>query len=177
MLLNCGEDYWRRLLRVDFKIKPVNPKGNQCWIFTGRTYAEAEAPILWPPDGRTDSLEKTLTWERLKAGGEGDDRGWVGWMASPTQWTWVWASSRSSWWTRKPGMLRSMGLQRAGHNWVTELTDQVTHIKEIGNATAREINSQKKVKSSIIYSESSFIDKILFNCSMQQSPSQLRARF
>ena len=60
-------------------------------------------------------------WVRLKAWGEGDDRGWDGWMASPTQWTWVWASSGSRWWTGKPGMLQSMGSQRVGHNWVTEL--------------------------------------------------------
>ena len=72
---------------------------------------------------RADSLEKTLFWERLKAGGEGDDRGWDGWMASPTWWTWVWASSRSWWWTGKPGMLQSMGSQRVGHDWETELTD------------------------------------------------------
>ena len=71
---------------------------------------------------RTDLLEKTWCWERLKAGGEGDDRGWNRWMSSPTQWTWVWASSRSWWWTRKPGVLQSMGLQRVGHDWMTELT-------------------------------------------------------
>ena len=59
-------------------------------------------------------------WERLKAGEEGDDRGWDGWMTSPTQWTWVWVSSRSWWWTGKPGMLQSMELQTVGH-WVTEL--------------------------------------------------------
>ena len=63
-------------------------------------------------------------WERLKAGGQGDKdegRGWGGWMASPTQWTWVWTRSRSWWWTRRPGVLQSMGSQRAGHNWVIEL--------------------------------------------------------
>ena len=60
-------------------------------------------------------------WERLKAGGEGDDRGWDGWMASPTQWTRIWASSRSWWWTGKPGMLQPMGSQRVGHDWATEL--------------------------------------------------------
>ena len=60
-------------------------------------------------------------WERLRAGGEGDDRGWGGWMASPTQWTRVWASSRSWYWTGKPGVLQSMGSQRVGHDWVTEL--------------------------------------------------------
>ena len=60
-------------------------------------------------------------WERLKAGGEGDDRGWDGWMASLTQWTWVWANSGGCWWTGKPGVLQSMGLQRVGHDWVTEM--------------------------------------------------------
>ena len=60
-------------------------------------------------------------WERLKAGGEGDDTGWDGWMASPTRQSWVWASSGSWWWTGRPGMLQSMGSQRAGHDWVTEL--------------------------------------------------------
>ena len=60
-------------------------------------------------------------WERLKAGGEEDDRGWDGWMASPTQWSWVWVNSGSWWWTGRPGVLQSMGLQRVGHAWVTEL--------------------------------------------------------
>ena len=62
-----------------------------------------------------------LCWKRLKTGREGDDRGWDGWLASPTWWTWVWTSSSSWWWTGKPGMLQSMGLQRVRHNWVTEL--------------------------------------------------------
>ena len=69
----------------------------------------------------TDSLEKLWCWERLKAGGEGDDRGWDSWMASPPHWTWIWASSGSWWWTGKPGVLQSMGSQRDGHDWVTEL--------------------------------------------------------
>ena len=60
-------------------------------------------------------------WERLKAGWEGDDKGWDGWMAAPTRWTWVWASSRCWWWTGKSGMLQSMGSQRVGHGWATEL--------------------------------------------------------
>ena len=60
-------------------------------------------------------------WEWLKVGGEGDNRGWDGWMASPTQWTWVCVSSRSWWWTGKPGILQSMGLQRVGHDWAAEL--------------------------------------------------------
>ena len=60
-------------------------------------------------------------WEGLGAGGEGGDRGWDGWMASPTQWTWVWVNSGSWWWTGRPGVLRFMALQRVGHDWVTEL--------------------------------------------------------
>ena len=103
------------------EIQPFNPKGNQSWIFTGRTDAEAETPILWPPDAKNWLWKITWCWERLKVGGEGNDREWDGWMASPTQWTWVWASFRSWWCTGKPGMLQSMGLQRVGHDWVTEL--------------------------------------------------------
>ena len=70
---------------------------------------------------RTDPLERTWCWQRLKAEEEGDDRGWDGWMASLTRWTWVWVSSRSWWWTGKPGVLQSMGLQRVRHDWATEL--------------------------------------------------------
>ena len=65
------------------KIKPVNPKGNQSWIFTGRTDAETEAPILWPPDVKSPFIGKC--WERLRLGGEGSNRGWDGWMASSIQ--------------------------------------------------------------------------------------------
>ena len=68
---------------------------------------------------RTAHWKRPWCWERLKAGGEGDDRGWNGWMASPTQWTWVWASSGSRWCTGKPSIVQSMGLQRVGHDWVT----------------------------------------------------------
>ena len=71
---------------------------------------------------RVDSLEKPWCWEGLGAGGEGDDRGWDGWMASPTQWTWVWVNSGSCWWTGRPGVLRFMGLQRVRHDWETDLS-------------------------------------------------------
>ena len=70
---------------------------------------------------RADSFEKTLMLEKIGVGGEGDDRGWDGWMASLTRWTWVWVNSGSWWWTGRPGMLWFMGSQRVGHNWVTEL--------------------------------------------------------
>ena len=107
---------------LDWKeIQPVNPKGNQSWIFIGGTDAEAETPILWPPDEKNGLIGQDPDAGRLKAGGEGDDRGWDGWMASPTQWTRVWVSSGSWWWTWKPGVLQSMGLQRFRHNWATEL--------------------------------------------------------
>ena len=115
---------WRRLFEspLDSKeIQPVHPKGNQSWIFIGRTDAEAETPILWPPDEELTHWKRPWCWERLKMGGEGDDRGGDGLMASPTQWTWVWVNSRSWWWAEKPGVLWSIGSQRVGHNWATEL--------------------------------------------------------
>ena len=99
------------------EIQPVHPKGNQPWIFIGRT--EAEAPIHWPPD-----VKNWFIWKDPDAGkdwrrGKGDDKGWDDWMASLTQWTWVWVSSRSWCWSEKPGVLQSMGSQRVGHDWVT----------------------------------------------------------
>ena len=70
---------------------------------------------------RVDSLGRLWCWEGLGAGGERDDRGWDGWAASPTRWTWVWVNSGSWWWTGRPGVLRFMGSQRVGHDWATEL--------------------------------------------------------
>ena len=95
------------------KIQPVHPEGNQSWIFIGKIDAEAETLILWPPD-----VKRPWHWERFKAGGEGDDRGWDGWMASLTRWTWVWENSRRWWGTGKSGVLQSMVLQRVGHDWL-----------------------------------------------------------
>ena len=91
---------WKRLLSpLDCKeVKPVNPKGNQSWMFIGRTDVEAEVLILWPPDVKNWLIGKDPDAERLKAGGEGDDREWDGWMASPTG---------SWWWTGKPGVPQS----------------------------------------------------------------------
>ena len=86
------------------EIQPFHPKEDQSWVFTGRTDVEAETPILWLPDSKS-----WLIWKDPDAGKhwtqEGCDRGWDGWMASPTQWTWVWVSSGSWWWTGKPGVL------------------------------------------------------------------------
>ena len=134
IIIYKGKWQWRKNKEsqssLDSKeIKPVNPKGNPSWIFIGRTSVEAEAevaeeteeaedPILWPPDVKSQLIGKEPThwkrpwcWKSLKAGGEGDDRGWDGWMASLTQWTWVWASSGRQWKTGKPWVLQSMGLQ------------------------------------------------------------------
>ena len=103
-------------------IQPVHHKGDQFWVIIGRTDVEAETPILWPPDGKSWLTGKRpWHWERLRAGGEGDDRGCNGWMTSLTQWTWVWVDSRSWWWSGRPGVLRFMGSQRVAHDWVTEL--------------------------------------------------------
>ena len=97
---------WRILLSpLDRKeIQPVSPKGNQLWIFTGRSDAEAEAPIFWSPEARSRpsflNWKRLWYWERLRAEEE-DDRRWDGWMASPTQWIWVWANSGKQWRTGK----------------------------------------------------------------------------
>ena len=103
------------------EIKLDNPKENQSWMFTGRTDAEAKAPILWPPDVNEELTQgkRPWCWERLKVGGEGNDRGWIGWMASLTQWTWVWVNSGSWCWTGRPVVLQSMGLQRVGDSCAT----------------------------------------------------------
>ena len=107
---------------LDKEIQPVHPEGDQSWVFIGRTDAEAETPILWPPHAKSWLIwKRPWCWEGLGAGGEGDDTGWDGWMASPTWWAWVWVNSGSLWWTGRPGVLWFMGLQRVGHDWVTEL--------------------------------------------------------
>ena len=117
------------------EIKRVHPKGNQSWMFIGRTDAEAEAPILWPPDAKTH-WKRPWCWERLRAGGEVGGRGWDGWMASLTQWTRVWANSGRKWRTRTPGVLQTMGSQRVGHNLATEQQwrDRGRHYNHKGNS-------------------------------------------
>ena len=114
---------WRRLLRVpwtarranQYILKEISPEYSLegCWSWNSNILATwREEMTHW---------KRTWWWERLKAGGEGDERGWDGWMASPTQWTWVWVSSGSWWWTGRPGMLLFMGSWRVGHDWVSEL--------------------------------------------------------
>ena len=120
--------FWSVVLKKTLKsplgckeIQPVHPKGNQSWIFIGRTDAETETPIFWPPDAKNSHLKRPWIWERLKVDVDRDDRVWDDWMASMTPSTWLWINSRSWWWIGKPGFLQSMGSQRVRHDWVTEL--------------------------------------------------------
>ena len=94
------------------EISPFIHWEDWCWSWNSNTLA------TWSKE--LNHWNRTWCWKAVKTG-DGDDRGWDGWMASVTWWTWVWASSRSWWWTGKPGMLQSMGSQRVEHNWVTEL--------------------------------------------------------
>ena len=103
------------------EIQPVHSEGDQPWVFFGRNDAKAETPVFWPPHVKSWLIGKDWCWEGLGAGGEGDDRGWDGWMVSLTRWTWVWVNSGSWWWSGRPGVLRFMGSQRVGHDWATDL--------------------------------------------------------
>ena len=115
---------WRRLLRVPWTARRSNSPSwrksvlnvhwkDWCWSWNSNTLATGwEELTHW---------KRPWCWERLKAKGEVDSRGWDGWIASPTWWTWVWASSGSWWWTGKPSVPQSMGLQRVRHDWPTEL--------------------------------------------------------
>ena len=102
------------------EIQPVHSKGDQPWAFFRRNDAKAETPILWPPHVKSWLIRKDSDAGRELGAGEGDARGWDGWMASLTQWTWVWVNSGSWWWTGSPGVLWFMGSQRVGHDRATE---------------------------------------------------------
>ena len=115
---------WRRLLSIPWIARQSNQSTlkeinlnvhwkDWCWSWNSNTLA------TWCKE--LTPWKRSWCWERLKAGGEGDDRGWDGWMASLTQWTWVWVDSGSWWWTGRPDVLRFLGLQRVGHDWATEL--------------------------------------------------------
>ena len=115
---------WRRLLRIPWTakwynqsiLKEISPEYSMEGMIL-KLKLQYFGHLMW----KLSPWKRPWCWERLKVGGEGDNRGWDGWMASPIWWTWVWANSRSWWWTRKPGMLQSVGLQRARHDWVTKL--------------------------------------------------------
>ena len=133
MLLNCVLE---KILEspLDCKeIQPVYPKGDQPWVFTGRTDAEAEVQIFGHLRRRTDSLERPWCWERLRAGGEGDNRGWDAWRTSMTRWTSIWANSNGHQFEQTLGDSEGQGClvccspwgcQRVGHNsdWTTTVT-------------------------------------------------------
>ena len=115
---------WRRLLRIPWTarrsnqsiLKEIGPEYSLEGLML-KLKLQYFGHLMW----RTDSLEKTLMLGKIEGEGEGDNRGWDGWMASPTQWTWVWVNCGSWWWTGRPGMLQSMGSQRVEPNWATEL--------------------------------------------------------
>ena len=115
---------WRRLLRVPFTarwsnqsiLKGISPGCSLEGLMLKLKF-QYFGHLMW----RVDSLERPWCWVELGAGREGDDRGWDVWMASLTQWTWVWVDSRNWWCTGRPGVMQFMGSQRVGHNWATEL--------------------------------------------------------
>ena len=108
---------WRRLLRVPWTARRSNQSILK--ISPGCSLEGLMFLATWCKE--LTHLKRPSCWGRLKAGGEGDAKGWGGWMASPIQWTWVWVNSRRGWWTRRPGMLQFMGSQRVRHDWETEL--------------------------------------------------------
>ena len=130
------------------EIKSVNLKWNQSWIFIGRTDAEAEAQYLATWCEQLTHWKRPWCWERLKAGGEGDDRGWDGWIALQTQWTWVWAGSRRWWRTGQHGVLQSMESQIVGHNWVTEQQQQIKRHLLLGRKVMTHLDSILKSRDS-----------------------------
>ena len=115
---------WRRFLRVPWTarrsnqsiLKEISP-GCSLEGLMFKLKLQYSGHLMW----RVDLFEKTLMLGKLRAGGEGDDRRWDGWMASPTQWIWIWVDSGSWWWTGRPDVLQFMGSQRVGHEWATEL--------------------------------------------------------
>ena len=118
MLLNCGvgEDSWESSARRSnqFILKEISPGCSSEGLML-KLKLWYSGHLMW----KTDSLEKTLVLEKIEGRRRGDNRGWDGWMASLSQWIWIWVSVW--WWTRKPGVLQSMGLQRVRHDGVTEL--------------------------------------------------------
>ena len=133
---------WRRLLRVPWTARSSNQSILK-EICPGYSLEGLMLKLNLQYFGhlmrRADTFEKTLMLGKIEAGGEGDDRGWDGWMASPTRWTWVWVNSRSWWWTGRPGVLWFMGLQRVGHDWVAELN--WTELNKIKSVTVSVVSS------------------------------------
>ena len=115
---------WRRLLRVPWPARRSNPSilkeiNPECSL--EGLMLKLKLQYLATSCKELTHWKRPWCWERLKTEEERDNRGWDGWMASPTRWTWVWGNSGSWWWTGRPGVLQSMGSQGVGHNWATEL--------------------------------------------------------
>ena len=115
--------FWRRFLRIPWSTRRSNQSilkeislGCSLDGLMLKLKFQYFGHLMW----RANSLKRHWCWEGLGAGGERDDRGWDGWMATLTRWMWAWVNSGSWWWTGRPGVLQFMGLQRVGHDWVTE---------------------------------------------------------
>ena len=153
MLLNCGvgEDSWESLgLQGD----PTSPSQRQsvlcvhwkdwwCWSWNSNTLATWCEELI--------HLKRSWCRERLRAGGEGDNRGWDGWMASPTQWTWLWVNSRSWWWTGSPAVLQFGGSQRVGQDWATELNWKESWSVSGHSAVTQDLTQQGPLKDGSIH--------------------------
>ena len=121
---------WRRLLRVPWTARRSSqsiPKEISLEYSLEGLMLKLKLQHFGHLMQRTDSLEKTMMLEKIEGGREADNRWWDGRMTSPTQWTWVWVNSGSWWWKERPGMLWSMGSQRVGHDWATELNRTESH--------------------------------------------------
>ena len=122
MLLNCGagEDSWESL---GLQGNPTSPFWRRPVLgFNWKDWCQGwNSNTLATSCKELTHWKRPWCWEGLGAGGEGDDRGWDGWMASPTHCTWVWVNSGSWWWTGRPGVLQFIGSQRVGHDWASEL--------------------------------------------------------
>ena len=122
MLLNCGvvEDSWESLRLQGDPTSPFWRRSTLGFLWREWCWSWNSSTLTTSCEELTD-WKKLWCWEGLGAGGRGDDRGWDGWMASPTRWTWVGVNSERWWWTGWPGVLRFMWSQRVGHDWATEL--------------------------------------------------------
>ena len=160
---------WRRLLRVPWTTR----RSNQSILKEISLEYSLEGLILKLKlqyfghlMQRADSFEKTLMLGKMKAGGEGNNRGWDGWMASPTQWTQVWVNSGSWWWTGRPGMLRFMGSQRVWHDWATELNwsspylPRLLHTSSLGNKFSSSMSNLRHSSLCILSASGTIIHSV-----------------
>ena len=164
---------WRRLLRVPWTargynqsiLKEISPEYSLEGLML-----KLQLQYFGHLMQRADSFERPWCWERLRAG-EGDDRGWDGWMASPTRWTLVWVDSGSWWWTGRPGMLWFMGLQRVGHDWATGLNWTDSVMSAMTSTTLWAAEKKQRIRKLIGHLKGSGINMVF---SFQHTPNQVR---